>query len=106
MDGNGSLGQKRRTSEDCRDREGVNSVRDIVEACGQLGVKYLTLYAFSTENWKRPQEEVSLLMRAPLKALRDEKDRLHQNEVKLKAVGELGALPRMFRMNFSTASRR
>jgi undecaprenyl diphosphate synthase len=64
-----------------------------VEACGQLGVKYLTLYAFSTENWKRPKEEVSLLMRLLLKALRDEKDRLHQNEVKLKAIGDLAELP-------------
>jgi undecaprenyl diphosphate synthase len=68
-------------------------VRDIVEACGQLGVKYLTVYAFSTENWKRPREEVSLLMRLLLKALRDEKDRLHQNEVRLKAIGDIAALP-------------
>lgn len=93
MDGNGRWAQRRGFPRIAGHREGVNSVRDIVEACGQLGVKYLTLYAFSTENWKRPQEEVSLLMRLLLKALRDEKDRLHQNEVKLKAVGDLGALP-------------
>lgn len=93
MDGNGRWAQRRGLPRISGHREGVNSVRDIVEACGQLGVKYLTLYAFSTENWKRPEEEISLLMRLLLKALRDEKDRLHQNEVKLKAIGDLSALP-------------
>jgi undecaprenyl diphosphate synthase len=93
MDGNGRWAQKRGLPRIAGHREGVNSVRDIVEACGQLGVRYLTLYAFSTENWKRPQEEVSLLMRLLLKALRDEKDRLHQNEVQLKAVGDISTLP-------------
>jgi undecaprenyl diphosphate synthase len=93
MDGNGRWAQKRGLPRIAGHREGVNSVRDIVEACGQLGVRYLTLYAFSTENWKRPREEVSLLMRLLLKALRDEKDRLHQNEVQLKAVGDISTLP-------------
>jgi undecaprenyl diphosphate synthase len=93
MDGNGRWAQRRGLPRISGHHEGVNSVRDIVEACGQLGVKYLTLYAFSTENWKRPKEEVSLLMRLLLKALRDEKDRLHQNEVKLKAIGDLAELP-------------
>ena len=93
MDGNGRWAKKRGFPRIAGHHEGVNSVRDIVEACGQLGVKYLTLYAFSTENWKRPEEEVSLLMRLLLKALRDEKDRLHQNEVKLKAIGDIAALP-------------
>ncbi len=73
--------------------EGVNSVRDVVEACGQLGVRCLTLYAFSTENWKRPKEEVSLLMRLLLNAIRDETDRLHENNVRLTAIGEISALP-------------
>jgi undecaprenyl diphosphate synthase len=93
MDGNGRWAQKRGLPRIAGHREGVNSVRDIVEACGQLGVRYLTLYAFSTENWKRPQEEVSLLMRLLLKALRDEKDRLHQNGIQLKAVGDISTLP-------------
>jgi undecaprenyl diphosphate synthase len=74
-------------------REGVESVRDIVETCGQLGVKYLTVYAFSTENWKRPQDEVSVLMRLLLGALRDETDRLNSNNVRLCAIGDLEALP-------------
>jgi undecaprenyl diphosphate synthase len=74
-------------------REGVESVRDVVEACGQLGIGYLTLYAFSTENWKRPKEEVSLLMRLLVKALRDETDRLHRNNVRLQTIGDTAALP-------------
>ncbi len=93
MDGNGRWAKRRAMPRIAGHREGVNSVRDIVEACGQLGVKYLTLYAFSTENWNRPKEEVSLLMRLLLKALRDERDRLHQNEVQLKAIGDIAMLP-------------
>lgn len=68
-------------------------MRDIVEACGQLGVKCLTLYAFSTENWKRPQQEVSTLMRLLVKALKDETDKLYENNVRLTAIGDLESLP-------------
>jgi len=93
MDGNGRWAKRRSLPRIAGHNEGVNSVRDIVEACGQLGVEYLTLYAFSTENWKRPKDEVSLLMRLLLKALRDERDRLHQNEVRLRAIGDISALP-------------
>jgi undecaprenyl diphosphate synthase len=93
MDGNGRWAKRRGLPRIAGHNEGVNSVRDIVEACGQLGVQYLTLYAFSTENWKRPKDEVSLLMRLLLRALRDERDRLHQNEVRLKAIGDIAALP-------------
>ncbi|MBI2618792.1 MAG: isoprenyl transferase [Ignavibacteriales bacterium] len=93
MDGNGRWAKRRGMPRIAGHHEGVNSVRDIVEACGQLGVKYLTLYAFSTENWNRPKHEVSLLMRLLLRALRDERDRLHQNEVQLKAIGDIAKLP-------------
>ncbi|MCX6133822.1 MAG: isoprenyl transferase [Ignavibacteriales bacterium] len=93
MDGNGRWAKKQGFPRIAGHHEGVNSVRDIVEACGQLGVRYLTLYAFSTENWKRPKEEISFLMRLLLKALKDEKDRLHKNEVKLKAIGDIASLP-------------
>lgn len=93
MDGNGRWAKRRGMPRIAGHREGVNSVRDIVEACGQLGVQYLTLYAFSTENWSRPKDEVSLLMRLLLKALRNERDRLHQNEVQLKAIGDIAKLP-------------
>lgn len=93
MDGNGRWAKKRGLPRIAGHSEGVESVRDAVEACGQLGVKYLTLYAFSTENWKRPQEEVSLLMRLLMRALRDETDKLHRNNVKVRAIGETSALP-------------
>ncbi|HTX99178.1 MAG TPA: isoprenyl transferase [Bacteroidota bacterium] len=93
MDGNGRWAKLRGLPRIAGHTEGVESVRDTVEACGQLGVQYLTLYAFSTENWKRPQEEVSLLMRLLLKALQDETDRLHTNNVRIRAIGDIEALP-------------
>ena len=93
MDGNGRWAKERGLPRIAGHREGVESVRDIVEACGQLGVRFLTLYAFSTENWKRPQDEVSLLMRLLLTALRDETDRLHNNNVRLRMIGDIDALP-------------
>ncbi len=103
MDGNGRWAKRRGLPRIAGHNEGVNSVRDIVEACGQLGVQVLTLYAFSTENWKRPQDEVSLLMRLLLRALRDERDRLHQNEVRLQAIGDIGALPQDVRDELADA---
>ncbi len=93
MDGNGRWAKERGLPRIAGHSEGVESVRDVVEACGQLGVGHLTLYAWSTENWKRPQEEVSLLMRLLLKALRNETDRLHQNNVRLRAIGGITRLP-------------
>jgi len=94
MDGNGRWAKERGLHRVAGHREGVNSVRDIVEVCGQLGVKYLTIYAFSTENWRRPKEEVSTLMRLLLRALRDETDRLHENNVRLTCIGDIETLPR------------
>ncbi len=93
MDGNGRWAKERGLPRIAGHSEGVESVRDVVEACGQVGVENLTLYAWSTENWKRPQEEVSLLMRLLLKALRNETDRLHQNNVRLRAIGGVTRLP-------------
>jgi undecaprenyl diphosphate synthase len=93
MDGNGRWAKKRGLPRIAGHSEGVESVRDTVEACGQLGVEYLTLYAFSTENWKRPQEEVSLLMRLLLQALKDETDRLNTNNVRIQSIGDIVALP-------------
>ena len=93
MDGNGRWAKKRGLPRIAGHNEGVDSVRDAVEACGQLGVKYLTLYAFSTENWKRPKEEVSMLMRLLMRALRDETDKLYHNNVSVHAIGDTSALP-------------
>jgi undecaprenyl diphosphate synthase len=93
MDGNGRWAQQKHKHRTFGHREGVKSVRDIVEASGQLGIKYLTLYTFSTENWKRPKSEVTVLMRLLIKALRDETDKLHENNVRLIALGDLSKLP-------------
>jgi undecaprenyl diphosphate synthase len=65
----------------------------MVEACTNLGIKYLTLYTFSTENWNRPKNEVSTLMRLIVKSLKDETDELNQNGVKLISIGDLSKLP-------------
>jgi len=93
MDGNGRWAQQKKKHRTFGHREGVISVRDIVEASGQLGIKFLTLYTFSTENWKRPKSEITVLMRLLIKALRDETDKLHENNVKLTAVGDMTHLP-------------
>lgn len=93
MDGNGRWANRRALPRVAGHHEGVNSVRDIVEACAQLGVKYLTLYTFSTENWNRPKEEVSILMRLLVSSLRDERDRLHNNNVRVKTIGDFASLP-------------
>jgi len=94
MDGNGRWAKRRNLPRIAGHKEGVESVRDIVEACGQLGVKYLTLYAFSTENWRRPKDEVSMLMRLLMRALRDETDRLYRNNVSVHAIGDIETLPK------------
>jgi undecaprenyl diphosphate synthase len=93
MDGNGRWATHQGLPRIAGHNEGVESVREIIEASGQLGVKYLTLYAFSTENWKRPKDEVSLLMRLLMRALRDETDRLHRNNVRVHTIGDTTSLP-------------
>lgn len=93
MDGNGRWAKQMGETRIFGHRQGVSSVRDTVEACGQLGVKFLTLYTFSTENWKRPKDEVTVLMKLLIKALKDETDRLHENDVRLIATGNLDKLP-------------
>ncbi|MBM4175118.1 MAG: isoprenyl transferase [Ignavibacteria bacterium] len=93
MDGNGRWAKSRNLPRVEGHRRGVASVRDIVEASAQLGVEHLTLFAFSTENWKRPKEEVSTLMRLLLKSLRDETDELHKNNIKLQMIGDFDTLP-------------
>lgn len=93
MDGNGRWAQDKNQPRTFGHREGVHSVRDIVEVSGQLGIKYLTLYTFSTENWRRPKAEVSILMSLLIKSLRNETDKLHENNVRLMAIGDMSVLP-------------
>ncbi len=103
MDGNGRWAKKRGLPRIAGHTEGVESVREIVEASGQLGVQYLTLYAFSTENWKRPKDEVSLLMRLLMHALRDETDKLYENNVRVHTIGETTSLPQEVQDELSDA---
>lgn len=93
MDGNGRWARKKGLPRAAGHKRGVDTVRDVVEACAQLGVKYLTLYTFSTENWKRPKDEVSTLMRLLLKSLKDRTDELMENDIKLTTIGDINSLP-------------
>lgn len=93
MDGNGRWAKKRNLPRIAGHRGGIAAVRDIVEVCGELGIEVLTLYTFSTENWRRPRDEVSALMKLLLRTLRNEIDELVQNNVRLMAVGDIRSLP-------------
>ena len=96
MDGNGRWAKKRFMPRVAGHVKGVELVREMVRACLENGIQYLTLFAFSSENWRRPQEEVSLLMQLFVKALEQEVDKLDRNGVRLRVVGELGAFePRL-----------
>lgn len=93
MDGNGRWAKQQGEDRIFGHHEGVNSVREIVEAAGEIGVKYLTLYAFSTENWNRPKDEVDALMELLVATISMETPQLHKNGVKLEAIGNLKSLP-------------
>lgn len=87
MDGNGRWAKKRLLPRVAGHKRGLDAARDTVTACRKLGVEYLTLFAFSTENWRRPQEEVSFLMELFLRALESEIDRLASNNIRLRVIG-------------------
>jgi undecaprenyl diphosphate synthase len=89
MDGNGRWATKRLLPRVAGHSQGLSTVREIVKACGDAGVKYLTLFAFSSENWRRPAEEVGFLMKLFLTALEKEIARLHRNNVRLRLIGDL-----------------
>lgn len=89
MDGNGRWAEKRNQPRIMGHRAGVEAVRDIVKSCATRGIEVLSLFAFSSENWRRPEKEVSLLMELFMTALGMEVKRLHRNNVKLKIIGDL-----------------
>lgn len=93
MDGNGRWAQEQGQDRLFGHFRGVESVRDIVEGCAELGVEYLTLYAFSTENWDRPLHEVTGLMELLVETLRKEVPILNKNNIKMHAIGALSMLP-------------
>ena len=89
MDGNGRWAKKRLLPRVAGHQRGVECLRETVKACGALGVEYLTVFAFSSENWRRPADEVSFLMQLFLKMLQREVSKLHENNIKLNVIGDL-----------------
>jgi undecaprenyl diphosphate synthase len=92
MDGNGRWAKQRGMERNFGHEQGVNAVREVIESAAELGLKYLTLYTFSTENWNRPDDEISALMRIMVQSLNNETDTLIKNNVRLTAIGDLERL--------------
>lgn len=103
MDGNGRWAKKRNLPRAAGHQQGIESVRHIVEVCIGLGVEVLTLYTFSTENWNRPKDEVSTLMRLIVKSLQNEADKLNRNHIKLTTIGDLSSLPEIVQKELNAA---
>ena len=92
MDGNGRWAQQRGLDRVFGHQQGVKALREVIETAAELGIKYLTLYAFSTENWGRPDEEISALMGIMVQSLNDETDTLLKNNIRLRAIGDIERL--------------
>jgi len=92
MDGNGRWARQRGLDRIFGHQQGVNAVREIIETAAELGIRFLTLYAFSNENWRRPDEEVSALMGIMVQSLSNETDTLLKNNIRLKAIGDMERL--------------
>lgn len=97
MDGNGRWAKQQGKNRIFGHNAGVDRVREMTETCAELGVDYLTLYTFSTENWNRPKLEVSALMELLVQSLRKETKRLNENDIRLRAIGDLESLPKKCR---------
>jgi undecaprenyl diphosphate synthase len=106
MDGNGRWATRRFMPRVAGHAKGVEAVRTIVEACVERGIEYLTLFAFSSENWRRPAEEVSLLMRLFVMALEREVAKMHANGIRLRVVGDLSRFDDKLRRLIASAERR
>lgn len=94
MDGNGRWAKKRFLPRTAGHQEGMKRVMDIVEVAKKLNIKYLSLYAFSTENWKRPQEEIDGLMKILVYYIRSELDKIHENNIRIQVMGDITKLPK------------
>jgi len=103
MDGNGRWAKERGEDRVYGHYEGVLSVKDIVDACGEIGVKHLTLYAFSTENWNRPKDEVAALMELLVNTIKREIIDLNKNNVKLHIIGDFNSLPEVCQKEMNDA---
>jgi undecaprenyl diphosphate synthase len=105
MDGNGRWAQKHGLIRSKGHEKGTESVRAAIRACRKLGIRYLTLYAFSVENWTRPKPEIDALMNLLKKFLKNEVRELHENKVRLRAIGRLSDLPKSVRRELNEAMR-
>lgn len=94
MDGNGRWAKKRNLPRTMGHKAGVETIRRVVKEADKLGIKHMTLYAFSTENWKRPKDEVTALMKLLVQYLKTEVSELHKNGVVLRVIGEIDKLPK------------
>jgi len=94
MDGNGRWARKKGAKRIFGHRNAIEAVRQTAEGCAELGIEYLTLFAFSTENWERPKREVDGLMELLVTTIRKETDTLTKNKIRLQAIGDLDSLPR------------
>jgi len=103
MDGNGRWAKKRNLPRALGHKAGVEAIRKIVKECNKLGVKYLTLYAFSTENWNRPLKEVDSLMKLLVEYLKNEFEELNANDVVINSIGNISKLPQICREELNNA---
>src|SRR5690606_17915103 len=103
MDGNGRWAKKKGALRIFGHQNAVQAVREVTEGCGELGVKYLTLYAFSTENWGRPKEEVDGLMELLVNTVKKEIKTLMDNQVRLLTIGDTSHLPKNCQENLAWA---
>ncbi len=106
MDGNGRWAKQRKLPRTMGHRAGMKNIKMMVEESSNLGVKYLTLYAFSTENWKRPVEEVGALMDLVVEFINKEFEELHRNNVRLNSIGDISKLPEKSRAAIEDAKRK
>jgi len=105
MDGNGRWAKQRGRLRTFGHHQGVKSVREATESAAELGIKYLTLYAFSTENWNRPKSEVNALMNLLVRTINKETKTLHDNNISLMAIGDIDSLPEVTRKELNEAIR-
>jgi len=103
MDGNGRWAKEHNLPRALGHKAGVETIRKIVKECNNLGVKYLTLYAFSTENWNRPMQEIDSLMKLLVEYLKNEFEELNSNDVVINSIGNISKLPRICRVELDNA---
>ena len=106
MDGNGRWGIKNKNSRNAGHRAGLNSVESIIDECIKIKIKYLTLYTFSTENWKRPKKEINFLFNLLENFLSSKIDNLVQKKIKVKFIGEINNLPKKLKKLIKTSEKK